>query len=80
MKPRAPFVWLVGDTPYLTKFEPGACPFCYTPAVCPLPPPLLAEQPDDTTHVCHPSFGGCNQGFAKPLTDFPCAPPDPTEP
>ena len=41
------------------------CPQCGAFAVIALPPPILAEQPDDTTHVCHPSAGGCNHGFSN---------------
>lgn len=40
------------------------CPMCYLNTVVPLTPKQLAEQPDDTTHVCHPALGGCNQGFS----------------
>lgn len=40
------------------------CPICSKKAVVPLTPKQLAEQPDDTTHVCHPGFGGCNHGFS----------------
>jgi len=28
-----------------------------------LPQPIRVKQGDGTTHVCDPSFGGCNQGF-----------------
>jgi hypothetical protein len=59
------FMWMVGKEAFPTKFEEGACPFCHRAVVCALPPPIRAAQPDDTTHVCHPFFGGCNQGFAK---------------
>lgn len=41
------------------------CPECQTFAVVPLTPKQLAAQPDNTTHVCHPAFGGCNMGFGK---------------
>ncbi len=41
------------------------CPFCFKQAVVELPPHLKRIQPDGTTHVCHPGFGGCNHGFAK---------------
>jgi hypothetical protein len=41
------------------------CMFCGMPAVVPLTRKQRARQPDDTTHVCHPTLGGCNQGFAK---------------
>lgn len=44
------------------------CPLCSVRAVVPLTPRQIAEQPDDTTHVCHPSFGGCNHGFAVVLS------------
>lgn len=40
------------------------CPMCKKHAVVALPAELRAEQPDETTHVCHPSAGGCNHGFA----------------
>lgn len=39
------------------------CPLCGGWAVVPLTPKQLAAQPDETTHVCHPVFGGCNHGF-----------------
>lgn len=39
------------------------CPACNTFAVVPLTPTQLAAQPDNTTHVCHPAFDGCNQGY-----------------
>lgn len=44
---------------------PKACPMCGVAAVVELPAPILAEQPDETTHVCHPMAGGCNHGFAR---------------
>ena len=43
----------------------GPCPLCGVAALVRLPPDLLAEQPDATTHVCHPNAGGCNHGFAE---------------
>ena len=39
------------------------CPECKAMAVVPLPPVLVRCQPDDTRLVCHPTLGGCNQGF-----------------
>lgn len=58
--------WIYEGKAYKCAVEPGACPFCYkSGTVTELPPPLRAKQPDGTTHVCHPSLGGCNQGFAK---------------
>lgn len=58
--------WLIGNAVYTCEVEPGACPFCYAVgAVTELPPPILAVQPDDTTHVCNPALGGCNHGFSK---------------
>lgn len=59
-----PFLWHAkGETTHTTPLT-QPCPLCGVRAVCPLPPALLAEQPDETTHVCHPSLGGCNHGFA----------------
>jgi hypothetical protein len=46
----------------------GYCPDCGVLAITPLTPSLLAKQPDGTTHVCHPSYGGCNHGFRLELT------------
>ena len=58
--------WVVGDGVFVCRVEPGACPLCGAlDAVVQLPPPVLAEQPDETTHVCHPSLGGCNVGYAR---------------
>lgn len=45
------------------------CPVCLARAVVPLTKKQRAEQPDNTTHVCHPSIGGCNQGF-EPVAKF----------
>lgn len=47
-----------------TMKDRSLCPFCNVIAIVPLTPKQLAEQPDDTTHVCHPALGGCNHGFA----------------
>lgn len=44
---------------------PEHCQLCGADAVVPLPPELLAQQTDGTTHVCHPGMGGCNHGFAQ---------------
>lgn len=43
----------------------GCCPVCGAFAIVKLTDRLRKLQPDDTTHVCHPGFGGCNHGFAK---------------
>lgn len=43
----------------------AACPLCKVWAVVKLPEWLRAEQPDGTTYVCHPWFGGCNYGFEE---------------
>ena len=40
------------------------CTLCGKVAVVPLTSEQRRAQPDDTTHVCHPGFGGCNQGYA----------------
>lgn len=39
------------------------CPLCGAHAIVELTPRLKALQPDGTTLVCHPGFGGCNTGF-----------------
>lgn len=57
------FEWVLGGVAYPCSVE-ARCFFCTAPAVVRLPPPLREIQPDDTTHVCHPGFGGCNHGFA----------------
>ena len=41
------------------------CLICGAKSVVPLTPQQLAAQPDETTLVCHPALGGCNQGFTK---------------
>lgn len=56
------FVWHVGKEDFECSIE-RMCPLCGIAAVVKLPKPLLDAQPDKTTHVCHPAFGGCNHGF-----------------
>lgn len=62
-------------TPCITPFKDAlkkahrseaarVCPMCKKFAVVNLAPHLLARQPDDTTHICHPALGGCNHGFS----------------
>lgn len=41
------------------------CSLCGAFAVVPLTSSQIAKQPDETTHVCHPAFGGCNHGFEQ---------------
>jgi hypothetical protein len=61
-----PVSWVVGGVTHECERLLGACPLCFAQdCVVALPPPLLSQQPDDTTHVCLPALGGCNQGFAR---------------
>lgn len=53
-----------GLTGWTAKDIIADCPLCGVHAIVPLGATLAAKQPDDTTHVCHPGFGGCNHGFA----------------
>jgi hypothetical protein len=63
MKPIT-MTWVMADkTAYRCPILPDACPFCLKRRIVVLPPPMAAQQTDGTTHVCHPSIGGCNQGF-----------------
>ncbi len=56
--------WKINGSKVTTSVLSGKCPMCGADhAIVALPPSLLAAQPDDTTHVCHPSRGGCNHGF-----------------
>lgn len=63
------FAWRYGDdASFHWSTVETWCPKCGRAAVVRLPDVLIAKQPDDTTHVCHPSVGGCNQGFSdQPL-------------
>lgn len=61
---RRPFVWSYKGHVYRSHVLRIPCPKCGKRAVIALPPPVLAEQQDGTTHVCHPPLGGCNWGFA----------------
>lgn len=57
----------VGDKPSQSKFKApviAMCQFCNKFAVVKMPAELIAIQPDDTNHVCHPILGGCNQGYS----------------
>lgn len=61
-------LWALEDGTWTeeTDILPCACPICFMPqTVTALPSRLLALQTDGTTHVCHPTLGGCNHGFAK---------------
>lgn len=53
-----------GELVMYEDVDKNECPSCRAFAVVPLTPSQLAKQPDDTTHVCHPSLGGCNQGYS----------------
>jgi hypothetical protein len=55
--------WYMKNQTWWSPILPDACPFCGKARIVVLPPPLAAKQPDGTTHVCHPSIGGCNYGF-----------------
>lgn len=55
--------WHVAGRTFQCAIEPKPCPVCLHCAVTALPEPIRKEQTDGTTHVCHPSIGGCNQGF-----------------
>ncbi len=50
-----------------TSEEARRCQFCLAVAIVDLAPHILARQPDETTHVCHPVFGGCNRGFVREI-------------
>lgn len=56
--------WVVDGEAHEVEVVFRPCPFCGAVAITELPPPILAEQPDDTTHVCNPGLGGCNHGFS----------------
>lgn len=67
--------WIVNGKAYETAREPGLCPKCGAlDTVTALPAPLLSVQIDGTTHVCHPSLGGCNHGFARTVTPLKYSP------
>jgi len=57
------FVWRYKGAVYQSIVS-HKCPRCRQAAVVRLPEALIALQPDDSTHICHPIVGGCNHGFA----------------
>lgn len=61
-----PEVCLMSDL----KASAKLCPICASLAVVPLTRKQRAAQPDSTTHVCHPTLGGCNQGFGPSSETF----------
>jgi hypothetical protein len=65
--PRPPIteiIWVMADKQaFKCPVIPDACSTCGRRRIVVLPPPMAAQQTDGTTHVCHPSIGGCNQGF-----------------
>lgn len=56
---------------FVSDVSEEPCKRCGMRAVVELPAMLLAEQPDATTHVCHPGAGGCNRGFTM-YPDWVC--------
>lgn len=57
-------MWVIDGETYRVEVLPSPCPLCGAEgSMMPLPPPILMQQPDETTHVCNPAFGGCNHGF-----------------
>lgn len=65
-----PFVWIQKESgeKYMLSVS-DECPLCGAAAIVPLPDPVRAAQPDETTHVCLPALGGCNHGFVKMTSD-----------
>lgn len=61
----ASFLWTYRGVLYSSVVE-SRCPHCGG-GVVRLPPALIAEQTDNTTHVCHSAIGGCNAGFSDVL-------------
>lgn len=60
----SPKAWTPEVALLQTMFNEAArCPKCDALAVVPLTRAQWKKQPDDTTHVCHPSLQGCNHGF-----------------
>lgn len=59
--------WHVAGETYACAVLPDACGKCGKRTLVELPPPIAKIQTDGTTHVCHPSFHGCNQGYAHEL-------------
>lgn len=62
--PANTFVWVYKKETYISTPE-SRCMFCLKIAVVRLTGAILDEQTDGTTHVCHPSVGGCNHGFTE---------------
>ncbi len=52
------FVWSFKGEEHMSSVLPHPCPLCSAVAIVSLPEEVLAAQPDDTTHVCHPAAGG----------------------
>lgn len=70
VEPGYRFTWMIktksgSSVGIKTTVVDTPCPMCGRTAIVPLPPTLLAQQPDKTTHVCHPLFYGCNHGFER---------------
>ena len=55
----------IEPAPQCDAAVPSVCPRCWVRAVLPLDARMLAQQPDETTHVCHPTLDGCNQGYGS---------------
>lgn len=62
------FTWRYKGKTYTSRVE-SKCMMCGAGAVVKLPRGIAQEQHDGTTHVCHPSVGGCNHGFTRDVLD-----------
>lgn len=57
------FTWGYQGRRYRSRVLTEPCSSCGAIALVKLPRKILAQQPDGTTHMCHPLAGGCNLGF-----------------
>ncbi len=62
------FTWIYKGKTYRSRVE-SRCAMCGADAVVKLPARIARDQHDGTTHVCHPSVGGCNHGFTRDVLD-----------
>lgn len=61
---------LTGAMKTITTLEAlCSCPSCGARAIVALTPSQRLDQSDNTTHVCHPTLGGCNHGWADDRLD-----------
>jgi hypothetical protein len=62
---KKPWKWVRSGATMMIEPCGLLCPFCNKVAIVALPTVERDRVKDGTSHVCHPTFGGCGQAWAQ---------------